>query len=131
MHEFQEEWMHSKNEIQYMLQYLLTAFLEAISLKHLKNIRQTIKRYLQLKFQTIFCLWCLPGRSMASACADTTQLVTTASAVHLSTTANRGRLPTASQGHRMSARVSDRARESNAVVGHTACRLILKLDLVS
>lgn len=68
---------------------------------------------------------------MGSVCADTTQPATTASAVLLSTTTNLGRRPMASQGRRMSARVSDGARESNAGVGHTACRLISKMDLVS
>lgn len=44
----------------------------------------------------IFCLLCLPDRSMASVFADTTQPVTTVSAVHLSTMISPGRLPMAS-----------------------------------
>lgn len=62
----------------------------------------------------------LNGRSMASVCAGTTPLVTTASAARLSTTTDRGRLPTALSGLHTSARVSDGARESKAEAGHTA-----------
>lgn len=57
-------------------------------------------------------LLCDPHRSMESVCADTTQLVTTVSAVRLSTTTDPGRRPTVSPGHRTSVRVSDGTPES-------------------